>query len=76
MALCLKPELTQDIVFQCGCEQVVIRPYIAKSGNLKLAISAPKRVEVFRRPATASDEQEPRERADVRDKVQSGKDAD
>lgn len=50
--LCLKPELTQDIVFQCGGEQVVVRPYIAKSGNLKLAISAPKKVEVFRRPAT------------------------
>lgn len=57
MSLCLTPELTQDIVFQCGGEQVVIRPYIAKSGNLKLAISAPKKVEVFRRPATKDDNQ-------------------
>jgi sRNA-binding carbon storage regulator CsrA len=74
--LCLKPELTQDIVFQCGGEQVVIRPYIAGNGNLKLAISAPKRVEVFRRPATAHEDREQRQRADVRDKVASGKDQD
>ncbi len=73
--LCLRPELTQDIVFQCGGEQVVVRPYIAKSGNLKLAISAPKRVDVFRRPATAED-RELSERASVREQVQSGKEGD
>jgi sRNA-binding carbon storage regulator CsrA len=73
--LCLKPELTQDIVFRCGGEQVVLRPYIAGNGNLKLAISAPKKVEVFRRPATAQD-RELSERADVRNKVADGKDGD
>ena len=51
--LCIKPELTQDIVFQCGGEQVIVRPYIDNRGMMKLAIDAPQKVEVFRRPATA-----------------------